>query len=37
MSGLVDPGAFDMTTEPNFGNDVLDVDQIRLFTDSTID
>lgn len=31
---MVDPGGLDMATEPNFGNDELDIDQMRLFTDS---
>ena len=37
LSELDDPAAFEIATEPNFGNDELDVDQRRLFTDSITD
>jgi hypothetical protein len=32
-----DPTALDIVTEPNFGNDELDVDQRCLFIDSITD
>ena len=37
LSELADPVAFDMATEPNFGNDELNVDQRCLFTESIAD
>lgn len=37
LSELDEPAACEITTEPNFGKDELDVDQRRLFTDSITD